>query len=127
MTMPPDILASYEGADVDPVIRPLLEAAYLALTGPRPILSNVKASLEVVLLFLTSPHGKTHANCVATEHFFRSRGQWPVVWDSLPQSYVTVLDDIGSLLHDAIAAPEIAANFGSTPDLLLDRVRLLPR
>lgn len=122
----PHILTSYEGDEVDPSIEPLLEGAYLALTGQIASLPLIKHKLEDLLLFLSSPRGRTHVNCVATDQFFVDYRDWPVIWDALPESYVGVLSDIGGLLHDAVISPEIAANFDSTPELLLERVRQLP-
>jgi len=49
------------------------------------------------------------------------------VWNAerLPDAYVNILADMSGALHDTISAPEIAANFESTPEQLLARVRAL--
>jgi hypothetical protein len=85
----------------------------------------VKDRLESLLRFLCTEGGRTHANCLETERYFFQRSQWPVDWGRFPESYTSLLDDIGGLLHDAVVSPEIAANFDSTLEQLLDRTRAL--
>jgi len=45
--------------------------------------------------------------------------------DRLPQAYVDILADMAGALHDTITAPDIAANFESTPEQLLETARRL--
>jgi hypothetical protein len=45
--------------------------------------------------------------------------------DELPESFVEILSDMSGALHDTVSAPDIAANFESTPDQLLERARRL--
>jgi hypothetical protein len=111
--MYPTIRRSFEGESVDPALRPLLEAAYETLTSSSAEPSVVKEKR------------RTQANLVATDQFFVSWYEWPSRADFLPEAYRRVIDDMGGFLHDAISAPEIAANFDSTPEALLARVRRL--
>ncbi|MCC6547948.1 hypothetical protein IT570_12350, partial [Candidatus Sumerlaeota bacterium] len=48
---------------------------------------------------------------------------WPEGWGHLPESFGEILNDMGGALHDTVTAPEIAQNFESTPEQLLERVR----
>ncbi|MDZ4856868.1 MAG: hypothetical protein SGJ26_18775 [Nitrospirota bacterium] len=45
--------------------------------------------------------------------------------DRLPQVYVDILADMAGALHDTITALDIATNFESTPEQLLERARRL--
>ena len=49
------------------------------------------------------------------------------VWDGdeLPQPFVDILADMSGVLHDTVSAPDITANFESTPEQLLERARRL--
>lgn len=124
--MYPNILAEHDNQRVSFALPPLLREAYDQLIRRPPDFPALKAALERLLVFLCSKEGRTHANCVETDRFFFQRDNWPVSWEHLPDSYTAVLGDIGGLLHDAIAAPEIADNFESSPEQLLDRVSALP-
>jgi hypothetical protein len=124
--MPPKILSSHDGQEVTPGLRPLLVDAYEQIVQVPADLATLKASLERLLVFLCSPIGRTHANCVETDRFFLWHFEWPVTWEHLPDSYTDVLGDIGGTLHDTFGAPDIAENFDSTPEQLLERVRGLP-
>ncbi len=124
--MPPRILSSHDDQEVTPGLRPLLEGAYEQIVQVPADLPHLKASLDRLLTFLCSPIGRTHANCVETDRFILWHFDWPVTWEHLPESYTDVLGDIGGTLHDTFGAPEIAENFDSTPEQLLERVRRLP-
>lgn len=79
---------------------------------------------ERLLLFLRSPAGRTNANCVAADHFLGLRDGWgQVSWDHLPPELADVLSIAGDALHDTVAAPEVAQNFGCTPEQLLDQLQ----
>ena len=58
--------------------------------------------------------------CCAVDFFF---SQCQTAWDALPPALRAVFDGRSGTLHDAIYAPKIAANFGSLPEQLLERVR----
>lgn len=78
----------------------------------------LRAAVERVLLFLTTPAGRTDANCSVTDHFISAcEERWR------GSSLAPILDDMGGTLHDAIHAPNIARTFEATPEQLLERVR----
>ncbi len=88
-------------------------------------LRALREGLEALLAFLASPSGRTDANCQAVDTFFcvPDVHGWNGEWGHLPQAFREILADIGGMLHDTVSAPEIARNFDSTPEQLLDRVR----
>jgi hypothetical protein len=108
-------------ADVDESLRPLLERLYQNLQL-RPVDSTaLKAAMLTVLEFLVSPSGRTDANCRAVDYFLMQDEAWSA--KELPQAFVDILADMSGALHDTISAPDIAANFESTPEQLLERLR----
>lgn len=48
---------------------------------------------------------------------------WVRDWDPDPEELSDILGDIGGILHDTFHAPEVAENFDSAPELLLERIR----
>jgi len=98
-------------------LEPLVRAVHRDLMERSPAL---KADLEELLAFLASERGRTDANCCAVDFFF---SQCRTAWNDLPPPLRDVFDGMSGTLHDAIYAPKIAANFGSLPEQLLERVR----
>ena len=110
-------------ADVDAALHPLLEQLHRCLTR-RPVdLPAARAAIVGVLEFLASPSGRTDANCQAVDFFLMQDEAWDA--DKLPESFVEILADMSGALHDTVSAPDIAANFDSTPEQLLERARRL--
>jgi hypothetical protein len=108
---------------VSPQLRPLLRHVYNAAVT-RPVdLIELKNALESLLSFLASEGGRTDANCCTVDAFFSAGDQWERPWSDLPESFRTVLDDIGGVLHETVYAPHIAKNFESLPEQLLERAR----
>ena len=121
--MYPPILPAHDGERVDPLLGPLLRWAYDELCRQPTDYGRLKSSLVSLLDFLCSTQGRTHANCVETDRFFFNHFDWPVTWEHLPEAWTDVLGDIGGVLHDAIAAPDIAENFGGLPEQLRERLK----
>ena len=109
--------------DADDALRPLLLRLHEELQRTPAELPPLRAALIAVLEFLASPRGRTDANCRAVDSFLMRDETWDA--DRLPQAYVDILADMAGALHDTITAPDIAANFESTPEQLLERARLL--
>jgi hypothetical protein len=86
---------------------------------------SVATAVEELLVYLSSPEGRTHPNCVAVDHFFGVGDGWEGSWEAEPAELADLLGDMGSGLHDAITAPEIAENFEVTPEQLLARIRAI--
>lgn len=109
---------------VSPRLRTMLEDAWTHLSSGD--VRESKRSLEALLTFLAG-EGRTDANCTVTDYFFSAaERQQPSIWQHLPPALQEVLGSIGGCLHDTIHAPEIAENFESTPELLLERLRGVP-
>lgn len=108
-----------------PELRPLLQDVEARLAKPEGNLLELRDSLERLLKFLSSDEGGSEDNCKSAEAFFFRR--WTSRdWGSLPEAYVDILNELASMLHDAVSAPTIAKNFEATPEQLLYRVRRLP-
>lgn len=110
-------------ADADAALRPLLERLHSSLVHTPVQLADVRAAIIGVTEFLSSPIGRTDANCRAVDFFLMQDEAWDA--GLLPESYVDVLNDMSGALHDTVTAPDIAANFESTPEQLLERARRL--
>ena len=91
-----------------------------ALTASPLHLPKLRQALERLLEFLASPAGRTDSNCTAIDHFL-CLGNF--AWPDLPEAVHDILSDMAGALHDTISSPAIAANFESTPEQLLARLR----
>ena len=49
--------------------------------------------------------------------------RWGRSWEHLPDSYQDLFGDLGGALHDTVSHPNVAKNFGSTPEQLLARLQ----
>ncbi len=101
-------------------LEPLARDLHEALVADPTDLDQIRAALERVLVFLASPAGRTDANCTAIDSFL-CLGEFE--WLDLPDALQDVLGDMAGALHDTVSSPETAANFGSTPEQLLGRLR----
>lgn len=106
-------------------LRPLLSVVYNQIQVPEVNLQILKDSLINLMSFLNKPENRTNDNYQAVDSFFCIEDHWNKRWNDLPQDYQEILDDISGCLHDAISYPEIAKNFSSTPEQLLDRIKKL--
>lgn len=114
------------GRKVSTELRPLLAAVYNQVHASLVNLPVLKDALMRLLSFLCEPENRTDANCTAVDLFFAIEDHWDKRWDGLPEEYRVLLDDIGGALHDTVSAPDIAGNFDSTPEQLLERATKLP-
>jgi hypothetical protein len=106
-----------------PRLRPRLKDAYEAIISRPYDVPRIAARVEELLVCLSSREGRTNGNCVAVDSFFCIRDGWEGDWEDEPAALADVLGDMGGALHDTISAPEIAENFDSTPELLLEQLR----
>jgi len=120
----PKVITAYEGESVSPALGPLLLAVHDELAKRSEDYADLKAAVERVLVFLSSPTGRTNANCWAADLFFALGEGWgDVTWEHVPDQLGDVLGDMAMALHDTVKSPEIAENFDSTPEQLLARAR----
>jgi hypothetical protein len=118
----PSVMAEVEGERVSPELSPLLLAVFHALA--RNEYDAAAVALERCLLFLSSPAGRTNANCVAADLLFAIQDHWgDVSWNGAPAALQDVFDNIEHGLHDTISAPELARNCEGTPEQLLAALR----
>jgi hypothetical protein len=106
-------------------LRALLARVYNLIHEASVNLPALRDALVALLSFLCEPENRTSDNCRAVDLFFAVDDHWSVKWDILPENYQCLLDDVGGALHNTVNAPDIAQNFSSTPEQLLDRARKL--
>ena len=106
---------------LSPELVELLRPLYEELIRRPPDLAAIKESLLNLLSFLASAEGRTDANCKAVACFLCVRDYWERDFSDLPEAWNEVLDDVGGCLHDTVNHPEVAENFDSTPEQLLER------
>jgi hypothetical protein len=106
-----------------PELLPLLESLYQCLTRSEVVLLEIRTSTVAVLEYLASSGGRTDANCRAVDLFLTLMEDWRT--KPLPETYLDILSDMSGALHDTVSAPEVASNFESTPEQLLERARRL--
>jgi hypothetical protein len=104
----------------DATLQPLMQAVRAAVFESPVDAPAVKASLIALLEYLGSPAGRTDANCCAVDSFLSLDDVLPL--ERLPDPLQDVFAHMDAL-HDTITAPQIAENFSSTPEQLLERVR----
>lgn len=113
------------GRKVSEGLRSLLEDVYRTLHEAPTNLASIKNSLVSLLSFLCKKENRTDENCRAVDLFFAMHDHWNISWDSYPEQFKQLLDDIGGCLHDSISTPDIATNFESMPEQLLVRAKEL--
>ena len=115
-----------DSQDATPLVRVHLEAI-AALVRERPVaVGQLRGEIESLLVFLTSAEGRTDPNCrMVDEALMNDDELWNAIdeIESADGSLADVLRDMAGALHDTVSAPEIAANFDSTPEQLLSRLR----
>ncbi|MHB9054494.1 MAG: hypothetical protein ACYC5F_11025 [Thermoleophilia bacterium] len=120
------VIESFGDEKISPELPSMLSAVCDGFEQHPIQLSKLHTSLEALLAFLASPAGRTKANCRAADLFFTLDTGCGTSFDGLPEGYQLILDDIAGALHHTLTSPEIAANFFSTPEKLLARLRELP-
>jgi len=104
----------------DTKLQPLMQSVCAVVVASPLDVPAVKASLIALFEYLSSPIGRTDINCCAVDSFFSLDDDLPL--ERLPDSLQDVFAHMDAL-HDTITASEIAENFSSTPEQLLERVR----
>lgn len=115
---------SVRGEPVAEALDPLLLAVFDELRNRgEKAPERVANAMHALLTYLSSPIGRTNANCAAADTFFCLREGWgDVGWEHLPDELGDILALAGSSLHDTVQAPEIAQDFGCTPEQLLENL-----
>jgi hypothetical protein len=106
-------------------LKKLVEAVKSCIIERPTDLKQLNSSLEGLLFFLTTPTGRTKENCKEADLYFLLDDDHGFNFDHLPEDYQLILNDIGGQLHDTIKHSQIAENFESTPEQLLERIRKL--
>jgi len=103
----------------------LAEAVYQEAIQSNPNMSQLRARLIDLLSFLCSPEGRTDENCRIVDSYFCTKDGWSSCIEHLPTEVYEILFDIGGTLHDTFQSRDIAANFQSLPEQLLERAKKL--
>ena len=88
-------------------------------------LDAIKSALVELLVYLTSPEGRTSESCATTDTFFKLHNNYGFNWFHLPKELQLIMEDIGGQLHSTLEHPDTATNFESTPEQLLTRIHCL--
>jgi len=107
----------------DEVVRRRLETMAGILSASTPDLVQLKSELTALLEHLSSPAGRTDENCRAVDWYFTSDETW--VAKELPSDLHDILADMASALHDTVSHPDVARDCDSTPEQLLERLKVL--
>ncbi|MDQ3706535.1 MAG: hypothetical protein M3437_15220 [Chloroflexota bacterium] len=108
-----------------PSLKPHLSRFFDALMADPVDLAAVKQSMVELLHFLTTPEGRTTANCYLVNMSIVFPEWGDIDLPDLPDEFYDVIADMGGALHDTVSSPEIAYNFYSTPEQLLERTQKL--
>lgn len=81
--------------------------------------------LVILLSYLKYASGKDTQDFHRVGRYFLLKSNWKYDWNHTSPEMAEILDDIAGTLHDSVDSPEIAENFESTPDQLLNRLRVL--
>jgi 5'(3')-deoxyribonucleotidase len=100
----------------------LLEDLYSICVQPVYLRKDLINKLENVLTWLVQ--NDTDENCRKVDSFIVTRLD-NLDQKKIPEDVYEILFDMGSALHDTHASPEVAKNFSSTPEQLLERTHAL--
>jgi hypothetical protein len=105
-------------------LRPIFREVHDAYASRPPDAVRAKSALVSLFTYLASPDARTHANVCAVERFLMED---PALTKdtALPPEFVEFILNADAL-HDTIESPEVAENFESTPEQLLEKARNLP-
>ena len=106
-----------------PELRTLLEIFHQHLASRAGNAATRDALLDL-LRHLTTPAGRTDANCSVTDSYFAELERTDA-WNHLTPAFQELLNGISGALHDSIYAPDIAATFENLPEQLLSRAESL--
>lgn len=105
--------------NADSTTRDLVGRIIEVLSDKNLNLIELKNGMICLLEYFSSPEGRTDINCKAVDSLFMSDDLW--LECDLPSEFHDIFADMSGALHDTMSAPEIAANFESTPEQLLKR------
>jgi hypothetical protein len=104
-------------------LRPLLREVHDAYASRPPDAARARSALVTLFTHLVSPDARTHTNVCAVDRFLMEDPALTKDTALPPQFVEFVLN--ADALHDTIESPEVAENFESTPEQLLEKARKL--
>jgi hypothetical protein len=110
---------------VSPKIKFLLNEFYDAMAMKPAEVKLIKEKLVNIFTFLTTTEGRTNNNLWLVDLFVSLMMDWEVKsFSDLPESLRNLIEEMMGL-HDTIKDPEVAKNFGTTPEQLLEKAQKL--
>src|SRR3989338_1832423 len=101
--------------NASPDLKPLLKQLHDRYLSRPADLKTLKLVLRDLFVFLSSPKGKTQANCWMVDRFLSDHeGKWKLNLSHLPQEYQDILDE-AQALHGAADEPQ----FHTAPEEIL--------
>lgn len=110
---------------VSPEMRELLQTFHNALVAQPLNLQNIKKALLDLLQFLTTPQGRTEGNCWVVNMYIALADWDESGFPDLPDDMGSIIADMGMTLHETFPLPQMAWEYESTPEQLLERTRNL--
>jgi hypothetical protein len=108
-----------------PELKPRLARFFDALMAEPVDLPVLKQSLVQLLHYLTTPEGRTSNNCYIVDMSITMPEWGDIELPDLPDEFYDVIGLMSGALHDTVTSPEIAYNFYSTPEQLLEQAQKL--
>ena len=105
----------------DDIVKDIVDQIISTLSENEVNLPKLKNQMCLLLEHLTTEEGRTDINCKAVDYYFMNNDLWAE--KELPDELHDIFADISGALHDTISSPEVAKNFDSTPEQLLDRLK----
>ena len=107
--------------NADDTVRDIVDRIMATLSENKVNLFKLKNEICLLLEHLTTEQGRTDINCQAVDYYFMNNDLWAE--KELPDELHDIFSDMSGALHDTISSPDVAKNFDSTPEQLLDRLR----
>lgn len=111
------------------MINELLKRLLIELRSDSLNAHEVLSAAKDLLIELCKPENNTDENCKRIDHqvmmTILDSPSWDFCAGSLPHDLRLLVEDIGTLLHDAHSDPHIAEMFDSKPEQLLRRAQAL--
>jgi hypothetical protein len=107
--------------DADDKVKSQVGRIMTTLSDNTVDLQKLKDEIRSLLEHLSSDEGRTDKNCKAVDSYFMNNDLWAE--KELPDELHDIFADMAGALHDTVSSPEIANNFESTPEQLLERLK----
>jgi len=101
----------------------MLERLRIECTRSQTSRTNILSAITNLLEWLNQPENNNDLNCKQVDNYIANKVIANRSYETLPSDIKNILFDMGGALNDTHTFPEIATNFESTPQQLLERLR----